>query len=202
MGKRIGIFGGSFDPIHLGHLLFAEFCREQAALDEVRFIPAAQAPHKGEACAESRQRLEMTRLATLGHAAFVVDACELERGGKSYTVETLEGIAEREPENELFLIMGADSLRDFPKWRAPERIVQLATLLVVRRGGESDPPWDAVRELLGDAGVEAARALSVGFPAIELSSRSIRERIRSGKSIRYQVPRAVEEFIRQSGLYR
>src|SRR5262245_62009417 len=121
--KRLGIFGGSFDPVHNGHLLLAECCREQCRLDEVWFLPAAAPPHKlGHVLAPAKARIEMLELAISGHEAFRVSPLEIERGGVSYTVETLRAIALQEPQAALFLLMGADSLRDLPTWREPEEI--------------------------------------------------------------------------------
>ena len=201
MARRVGVFGGSFDPIHVGHLMLAEFCRDAARLDEVRFIPAAQAPHKDRAEASNQSRLEMLRLATLGNPHFVIDECELHRGGRSFTVDTLEDLASRIPDDELFLLMGSDSLSDFPTWRMPERICELATPLVVHRGGTDSPDWSALEELVSPERLAEIARMAVGFPAVEISSSEMRNRIGLGRSIRYFVPRAVEEYIRHQRLY-
>src|SRR5262245_30989393 len=117
---RIGIYGGSFDPIHLGHLLVAENCREQRRLDEVWFIPANVSPHKLHAApADAEHRIEMLKLAVGGHEPFRVSTLEIDRGDVSYTVDTLEQIHQQEPANELFLILGSDSLNDLPTWKMP-----------------------------------------------------------------------------------
>src|SRR5690606_24290783 len=115
---RLGIYGGSFDPVHYGHLLLAESCRESCRLDRVAFIPAAVSPHKRDVPpSESKHRVEMLRLAIAGNDAFEISTIELDRGGVSYTVETVAAMAELHPGAELFLLMGADSLVDFPTWR-------------------------------------------------------------------------------------
>ena len=133
---RIGIFGGSFDPIHLGHLVLAEQCREQADLDQVLFVPCALQPHKRDgAQGTDRQRCEMVELAIAGHHPFGLSKTEMERGGVSYTVETLAQFRDSNPEDEWFLLMGDDSLECFSTWREPERICQLAIPLVVNRPG-------------------------------------------------------------------
>ena len=128
---RIGVFGGSFDPIHLGHLILAEQCREQAELDEVWFVPCSLGPHKTDGShATDRQRIEMIDLALGGHLPFVLSKIEIERGGTSYTVDTLEEIRRSKPDDELFLLMGDDSMANFETWREPAKICQLATPLV------------------------------------------------------------------------
>src|SRR5690242_13897575 len=123
LGMRLGIFGGSFDPVHYGHLLLAECCRETLRLDEVWLIPAAVPPHKQlRELADGKHRLQMLELALGGHEQIRASAVELERGGISYTVDTLAAVRDRSPAAELFLLMGADSLHDLPNWREPARI--------------------------------------------------------------------------------
>ena len=146
---RLGIFGGSFDPVHFGHLLLAESCREQCQLDQVWLLPAAVPPHKqGQALTSARQRIEMLELATGGHPAFSVSTLEIDRGGVSYTYETLEAIAEAEPDAQLFLLMGADTLYDLPNWREPGRVCELAIPTVVRRSGSPEPDLEVLRPLM------------------------------------------------------
>src|SRR5262245_26343708 len=131
---RLGLFGGSFDPVHYGHLLLAETCRESAQLDQVWFVPAAVSPHKqGHSVTVAAHRIQMLRLAIAGHSPFDVCDYEIARGGVSYTVDTLEEVRKKLPDAELFLLMGADSLADFPTWRQPERICELALPLIVHR---------------------------------------------------------------------
>ncbi|HRF00229.1 MAG TPA: nicotinate-nucleotide adenylyltransferase [Pirellulaceae bacterium] len=200
--RKVGVFGGSFDPIHLGHLLLAEYCREVAGLDEIRFVPTSQSPFKGTPSAPAKHRLEMVRLATWGNAAFVVDGSELERGGVNYTVDTLQAMADRHPQEERFLLLGSDSLADFGNWRQPQRICELATPLVVARGGSGPIAWQVLETLVGAERTAELRELAVRFRAVEISSTELRERVASGRSIRYQTPRAVEEYVRTHGLYR
>src|SRR5262249_2907331 len=131
---RVGVFGGTFDPVHLGHLILAEQCREQGALDRVLFLPAARPPHKQEReLTAFDRRVEMLALALAGHTAFAIDELEKERAGPSYTVDTLGLLRQRDPQAELFLILGADSLVDLPFWYEPAKIVELANLLIVAR---------------------------------------------------------------------
>lgn len=200
---RLGIFGGSFDPVHYGHLLLAESCREQAALDEVWFVPAAVPPHKRQTqLAPAKDRVEMLRLAIAGHSALRVSTVEIDRGGVSFTVDTLRTLRAEYPNDELLLLMGADTLADLPKWREPEEILRLATPLCVHRHGAPPPAYDALAGLVTSERLDTLRSLAVEMPVIELSATDLRERIAAGKSIRYRTPRAVEAYIATHGLYR
>ncbi len=199
---RLGVFGGSFNPVHYGHLLLAESCREQCALDEVWFVPAARPPHKqGESLASGQERIEMLDLAIGGHEPFVVSRIEIDRDGLSYTVDTLRDISVQRSDAELFFLMGADSLADWPSWRAPDEICRLATPVVVRRTGSPSPSLDAFRPFADSIQIEKIAANQVQSPLIELSSSAIRQSVSDGLSVRYQVPRAVEKYIESSGLY-
>jgi nicotinate-nucleotide adenylyltransferase len=199
---RVGVFGGTFDPIHYGHLLLAETCREQCALEQVWFLPANVPPHKQTLPLTSvHHRLEMLRLAVAGHAAFVVSELEIRRGGVSYTVDTLSSILQAEPSAELYLLMGADSLRDLPTWRRAARICQLAVPVVVRRRGTAEPDFTALEDLVSDERLQDIRGSQVQMPLVELSSTEIRELAAAGRSIRYRTTRAVEEYIQSNRLY-
>ena len=201
--RRIGILGGSFDPVHYGHLLLAESCHEQCGLDEVWFVPAAMNPHKpAGSFASDEQRVEMLRLALAGHSGFGISEIELERGGASFTVDTLELLHEQFVDHDFFLLLGTDSLADFPTWKNPQRICELAILSIVRRLG--CVPVD-VEVLAGIATPEQLQQIcmsEVEMPGMELTSTGIRERVRDSKSIRYRTPRAVEMYIETTGLYR
>ncbi len=200
---RIGILGGSFDPVHLGHLLLAEHCREQCQLDRVWFVPAAIAPHKREkTLASAEARLDMLRLATGGQPALVVSDLEIRRGGLSFTVQTLEAIRQSNADDELFFLMGADSLADFATWKEPARICQLATPVIVQRHGSPTPDLAALRPFVPAERAAESLGMIVNFPMIDLSSSEIRRRVRLDQSIRYQTPRAVEEYIASNHLYR
>lgn len=201
--RRVGIFGGTFDPVHQGHLLLAEQCREQAQLDQVWFVPAARPPHKADqALTPFAQRVEMLALATAGHPAFRIEELERDRPGASYTVDTLETLHARHPDHELFLLLGSDCLPDLPTWREPRRILQLVTLLVVARPGW--PLWSDtdLAQALGLPAATSVRQQVAHIPLFEVSSRDLRRRVAAGQSIRYLVPRAVEEYIAGHGLYR
>jgi nicotinate-nucleotide adenylyltransferase len=203
MAMRLGIFGGTFDPVHYGHLLLAECCREQARLDEVWFVPAATAPHKVDRTpAPADKRIEMLQLAIGGHEAFRVSRIETDRGGVSYTVDTLAAIHAEQPDAELYFLLGGDSLEDLPTWREPKQICEFATPLVVRRAGSHEPDYAALETLVGHERSEAIRRQQIEMPRIELSSSDLRHRVAEGRSIRYRTPRAVEQYIATAGLYR
>jgi nicotinate-nucleotide adenylyltransferase len=184
---RVGIFGGTFDPPHWGHLLLAETAREELRLDRVLFVPARVPPHKTTRhVSPAPVRVRLLRAALRG-SAFEISRVELERPGPSYTVDTLEAIARRMPGARLFLLIGADSLADLPTWREPARIARLATLAVARRPGVPDP---------------TSRVVVLGNPPVDLSSSELRARVARGKSIRFRVPPAVERLVVSLGLYR
>jgi nicotinate-nucleotide adenylyltransferase len=191
--------GGSFDPIHLGHLAGAEWAREQLALDGVLFVPAGTPPHKAHEMAPGEVRFEMVLVATAGHPQFWVSRRELESPGVDYTVDTLEGlVAELSPDASLFFIAGADAVLDVLQWRRPARILELCTLVAVTR-----PGYDA--EALGPVLAQLPRCdRSVVLPSanLEISSSMVRERLAAGSSVRYLIPDAVAALIEKYGLYR
>ena len=200
---RLGIYGGSFDPVHYGHLLLAESCREECRLDEIWFMPAGSPPHKMSGrLASARDRVAMLRLATSGHPAFRVDTREVDRCGVSYTVDSLEQIRSERPSDDLFLLLGADALADFPTWRSPARIAALAVLVTVRRAGSAAADLGRVAEAIGPAAHAQLVAHQVEMPQVDFSSRDLRARLSAGKSIRYRTPRPVERYLEESSLYR
>ena len=200
---RVGIYGGSFDPVHYGHLLLAETCRENCNLDEVWLVPAAVPPHKQDReLTLARQRVEMLELAIAGNSRLRVSTMEIDRGGVSYTVDTLRTIAAEHPDAELFLLMGGDSLRDLLTWREPAEICMLAWPIVIRRSGAPEPDINVLSGLVPPARLEAIRSLQVQMPIIELSASDLRQRAALGRSLRYRTPRAVEQYIESHGLYR
>ena len=195
---RIGIYGGTFDPIHLGHLILAEACREACELDRVWFMVAGMPPHKIGGRTSANHRLEMTRLAIAGHPRFEVSERETQRPGPHYSVETLEAIHRDQPDDDLFFLIGGDSLIDLPQWREPGRILSLASLIVANRAGFDPPPL-----VIADALDHPAQPIhQVAIPPIGIASSDIRRRLGEGRSIRYQVPRAVEAYIDAHQLYR
>ena len=195
---RLGLFGGTFDPIHLGHLILAEQCRESCGLDQVWLIVTGSPPHKPGGRTAVGHRLEMARIAIAGHPAFAVSDIEAKRPGPHYSVDTIEAIRRDRPDDELFFLIGADSLADLPTWREPERIAQLATIVVVNRPGleEVGPAG------LPDFGPGAHPMAAVSIPPVGISSSDLRRRLAEGRSVRYMVPRGVEAYIEAHGLYR
>ena len=195
---RLGLFGGTFDPIHLGHLILAEQCREACRLDRVWFVVAGAPPHKRGDRTPVAHRLEMARIATAGHPAFEVSDLETRRPGPHYSVETLESVHRERPDDELFFLIGADSLVDLPAWREPEGIARLATIVVVNRPGieVADPGR------MPDFGPGTRPLLSVTIPSIGIASHDLRRRLAEGRSVRFMVPRGVEAYIEAQGLYR
>jgi nicotinate-nucleotide adenylyltransferase len=195
---RLGLFGGTFDPSHVGHLILAEQCRESCSLDRVWFVVAGEPPHKRRERTPVVDRLEMARIAVAGHSAFAVSEIETTRPGPHYSVETLESVRNSHPDDELFFLIGADSLNDLPSWREPGRIAQLATIIVVNRPGieEVNPAH------FSSFGPGSRTLLSVTVPPIGIASTDLRRRVAEGKSIRYMVPRGVEAYVEAQRLYR
>jgi nicotinate-nucleotide adenylyltransferase len=200
--RTIAVFGGTFDPVHLGHLIMAEQCRDQAALDQVWFVPAARPPHKlDRPLTPFERRVEMIQLAIAGNSAFRVEEMEKDRTGPSYTVDTLEELHRQHPDVSWHFLLGSDSLPEFLRWRQPQRIVALASLLVVARPNNPIMPVEEFqRQLALPAGVRLRLQL-IESPLIDISSRELRRRCRRGRSIRYMVPRAVEAYIADKQLY-
>jgi nicotinate-nucleotide adenylyltransferase len=191
---RLAIFGGSFDPPHIGHLLAASDAFEQLSLDRLVLVPAATQPLKaGRAAAAATQRLEMTRLLVQGDDRFEVSSVEVDRGGLSFTVDTLMHFATRYPTAERFLLVGADVLGSFAQWKEPERILELARLVLLER--QSDAPAAPVT-------LHNREVRRLPTRRIDVSSTEIRERVRAGQSIRGFVPDAVAAYVDRSGLYR
>jgi nicotinate-nucleotide adenylyltransferase len=196
---RIGIFGGTFDPPHVGHLLAASDAIDALALDRVVFIPAAEQPLKaGAIVASARDRLAMVALAIRGNPRFSVDAIEIERGGVSFTVDTLRSLRNRWREDRelaLFLLLGQDVLATLPHWREPAAVVALAELAILTRAGRSAEEDAAAGPLMSGGRVVPTRR-------VDVSSTEIRERVTAGKSIHGFVPDAVLEYVAEWRLYR
>jgi nicotinate-nucleotide adenylyltransferase len=191
---RLGIFGGSFDPPHLGHLLPVIDAAETLRLDEVRFVPAAVQPFKvGRSTATPAQRLAMTQRLVAGVPGFVADGTEIERAGLSFTVDTLAAMAAASPTAERFLLLGADAFALFDQWRDPQRILGLASIAVLVRGGDEMPDVGA-REGAGVQLLETRR--------VDISSTELRARVADGRTIRGFVPDAVADYIAEHRLYK
>jgi nicotinate-nucleotide adenylyltransferase len=199
---NIGVFGGTFDPPHLGHLILAERCREEARLDQVWFLASYVPPHKADrTITRFEQRCEMVTRATIGQPAFRVEPIEKELPPPNYTAHTFTELRARHPEHTFTLIIGGDSLQDLPTWYQPARVVELTKLVAVPRPGTSLGTAD---ELAAKIGVRAdvVRLQVVECPQVDIASRDIRQRVRDGKTIRFLVPQSVEEYIHEQKLYR
>ena len=202
--EKIGILGGTFDPIHLGHLIIAEQARDQYGLDRVLLIPSGHSYFKDNRSRKvqpAQTRLEMTRIAARDHTPFEVSDIEVNRPGNTYSFETLEQLRELYPSSELYFIVGADTVCSMRTWRAPERIFAACTILAAIREDQVDPEQlkNESEALARDYG---ARILPVEIPNIGISSTDIRERAAAGKSIHYLVPSALESYIIKNGIYK
>ncbi len=196
---RLGILGGTFNPVHLGHLICAQEAHLQLRLDRVLLIPAARSPHKpfDEDDPGAEHRLALCRLAVAGDERLEVSPIEVERPGPSYTVDTLRELHSREPDSELYLIVGGDVAAGLPTWQEPEQVLSLAQLAVAHRRGT---PRRSIDEALGGLrGGEHAAFFEM--PTIEISSTDIRRRVQSRAPIRYLVPDAVAQYIDEHRLY-
>jgi nicotinate-nucleotide adenylyltransferase len=185
----IGLFGGSFDPVHHGHLIVGQVAREKLGLQELRFLPAREQPFKqGRHQTSPEHRAAMLSLAVAGTPGFAIERTELDRAGPSYTVHTLQELRQREPGSEFVLLLGADAAAELPAWREADRIPQLARVVVFARPGSPVPasPW-------------IAQIIEV--PAIDISATEVRRRVSRGQPIRYWVPDAVADYIARHRLY-
>jgi nicotinate-nucleotide adenylyltransferase len=201
--KRIGIFGGSFDPIHLGHLLIAEQFRSELSLDLVKFIPAKISPFKLDYVPTAdKHRMEMIHLAIGANPNFELDPIEIHRGGVSYTVDTVEQLQASEPQAQWYLLIGADSLIDFKKWKSPEKLLRMVRLVVAKRGGCPEPDWTQLDGIVSCEDFLSIQKCRLDIPVVEISSTGIRHRIKEDRSIRYLVPASVEVYIHEHQLYR
>lgn len=199
---RIGVFGGSFDPVHYGHLLLAEQCREQAELDRVLFLPSAISPFKEQGPeASDKDRLQMLALALAGHTPFEVSPLEIERGGISYTADTLQALAEQYADSQLFLLIGSDTLGGLPQWKEPSTVCSLALPLVVERPGSGPVDFDILSQWVSPERMAQIRQQALVTRPVDISSRDIRWRTGQSKSTRYMLPRAVEKYIETKKLY-
>lgn len=201
---KVGVFGGSFNPIHFGHLLLADDICEAIGLDSVLFVPAAQPPHKPAAeLASAEHRYRMTALAVHEHPRFAVSDLELRRPGPSFTVDTLAAL---EGQGDLFLLIGSETFLDLLAWREPRQVARLARLVVVPRTGAAfDPDAPAAQKVLHELGLGAFGA--VGGPilhraaSLPISGSDLRRRAREGRSLAYRMPEAVAAYIREHRLY-
>jgi nicotinate-nucleotide adenylyltransferase len=191
---KIGLLGGTFDPVHLGHLRAAENAREALGLDRVAFLPSGTPPHRGTPVSSPLDRFAMVCLATAGHPQFLAWDAEVRRPGPSYTVDTVAALQDERPDDSFVMIVGSDTWPEMLSWREPERLFRLCAVAVVDRPGEetsvAPPPF---RDAKGVA--------RVGGPGIPISATAIRDLVRRGQSVRYLVPDLVSDYIGKRGLY-
>ncbi len=208
--KPIGVFGGTFDPIHYGHLRTAFEMLQALRFDEVRFMPCGKPPHRGESIAHAELRLEMVRVATNGQPGFIVDDRELRRDGPSYSVDTLATLREEFPNQSLGLIIGMDAFLGLPKWHHWRKILQLAHIVVAHRPGWRAPDIGPLGDMLAERGTHRVNDLHQTISGhiyihdvtqLEISSGEIRELIGLGRDPRFLIPDGVHELIEQSGCY-
>lgn len=198
---KVGIFGGSFDPVHTGHLVLAEHVREEAGLEKLIFLPAYESPFKvGKSGADSMQRLEMTRLATAGNGSFSVSAADVEKGRVSYTVDLMAELAAMYPEDRLYFVAGTDSFLGIEKWMGAERLLTGYGFVVGTRPGYRDEELAAYAEYIRQK--YGTEVITVTIPKVDISSTDIRSRCKKNRSIKYLVPEGVERYIIENGLYR
>jgi nicotinate-nucleotide adenylyltransferase len=189
------VLGGTFDPIHLGHLRAAENAREALGLDQVLFIPSGSPPHRGAPLSSALDRFAMVALATAGQPSFVASDVELARDGPSYTADTMAALRREGPADQLFLIVGSDTFPEMATWRDPERLFASCTVAVAERPGATAPELAAARG-------SAWRVERVSGPGLAVSATEVRRRVREGLSVRYLVPDGVADYIAKRGLYR
>lgn len=209
MANRLALFGGSFDPIHYGHLWVAQHAIEHLGVDQVVFLPAATSPLKPNGpVASQADRLAMLQLALSkvvdanGTRPMTIDDREMHRGGVSYTVDTVEEIKRERGGVELFLLLGSDVLADFRRWHQPQKLLGLVTPAVYRRGGTPEIDWGVLGGMASEERIAEIRQASLLIPMIELSSSNIRVRVAEGRSVRFMVPEEVRRYIIDRSLYR
>ncbi|MFP4176298.1 MAG: nicotinate-nucleotide adenylyltransferase [Candidatus Brocadiia bacterium] len=201
--KTTGLFGGSFNPVHMAHLVLAERVREVAGLDRVLFIPARRPPHKSQRkIAPDVHRMEMLRRATEPNPAFAVSPVELDRDGPSYTLTTVRELRGRMGEGaELSLILGADSVLDLPNWWHADELVREVDVIGFRRPGYDLSDLDELRRAFGDLVTERIAGSVIDAPRLEISATEIRHRVEAGRSVRYLVPECVRQYMKRNHVY-
>lgn len=198
---RIGLIGGTFNPIHHGHLILSEYVRENCKLDKIIFIPTGLPPHKAWSAVEDPEiRLKMTKIGIERNKYFNVSDIETYREGVSYTIDTITELKNLYPKDQLYFIMGADSLFELPTWKYYEKLISTTNIIVVNRpGGKNNLIGAKIKEYEDLFG---ANIIEIKSPLIDISSSDIRNRVKGGKSIKYLVPHKVEEYILQKSLYK
>lgn len=200
---RRAIFGGSFDPIHLGHLLLAETARESCALDQVIFMPAGIPPHKRDSKrASGDDRYEMIRRAIENCPQFAVSRLEIDSTEVSYTVETLRYFNRIYPKDQLFLIVGSDMFSDIPKWFCAMEICHLSSLITAHRSGFEEPDFSLFHHLVSENKIVEWKKQVIQMPPVGFSSTKIRERIQNNQSVRFMIPDSDRDYIKEKCLYK
>jgi nicotinate-nucleotide adenylyltransferase len=204
MTQRIGLYGGSFNPVHHGHLIIARSTAERLSLDRIILLPSSSPPHKqSRDLADANHRLEMIRQAINGETIFELSDFDLKRAGPTYTVDTVAHFRTTfGPEARLYWLIGTDSLAELTTWRQVERILDLCDIATAHRPGHDQIDWQALATHFGVDRTDRLRAGIIETPRIDISSSNIRERVHDGQSIRYLVPDVVAQYIAQQGLYR
>lgn len=202
MKKKIGIMGGTFDPIHISHLILAEAAYQELELDVVRFLPSGNPPHKRhrDGRGSDEQRVQMVSLAIEGNPHFELSLEDMVKDEYSYTYRLLERFKEQNPDEELYFIIGADSLFDFDKWKKPDRICELCTLVVATRNQTAKEEFEAKLNAMAEK--YSGRFIKLHTPDLDISSNQIREWVAQNKSIRYYVPEAVRSYIEKQKMYK
>ncbi|MFQ5491440.1 MAG: nicotinate-nucleotide adenylyltransferase [Phycisphaerae bacterium] len=203
MNQSLGLYGGSFDPIHFGHLIIARAVAERLGLERVLFLPSADPPHKqAQQLTNPMHRAEMVKLAVAGDPLFGFDDFDLRRAGPTYTLETVKHFRdELGPDAALYWIIGADSLQDLASWHRVGELVDTCTLVTAGRSGWDETDLDALVGALSHEQIEKLQSGCVGTPRIDISATDIRQRLRRGLPVRYLLPESVADYIRQQGLY-
>ncbi|HZK44110.1 MAG TPA: nicotinate-nucleotide adenylyltransferase [Syntrophomonadaceae bacterium] len=198
--NKVGIIGGTFDPIHCAHLVVAEWAKDELGLDFVIFVPAANPPHKDfDEVLDKSYRFKMVELALRGNEDFVISDFEMQRSGKSYTIDTIKYFKRLYPQTELFFIMGIDSLFYLDTWKDVEELIDLCKLIVATRPGyvmeDNHVFYDKLPQRVWD------KTTFIEIPELEISSRVLRQRVRENKSIKYLVPESIEKYIKDNNIY-
>ena len=199
---RVGVFGGSFDPVHYGHLLMAETAREEMSLDKIVFLPLGVPPHDKSIRTSGEDRYQMLRNALQAYPEFVISRIELDLNETSYTALTLERIQERQTEDELFFIVSSETFNDLPNWYRPDQVCRLASLIIARRAGYPPPNFEALKGIASEERIGEFKGQVIHSPLIDISSTMIRERMARGLSIRFLTPDPVIDYIKAHNLYR
>ncbi len=202
MNSRVGLFGGSFDPIHIGHLIAARALRESLQLEQVYLLPSNRPPHKDpKSLADSKHRAEMVRLAIEGEEGLAFDDFDLLRNGPCYTIDTVAHFRQRLPSTEIFWFIGADSLMDLPTWHRAGELIELCSVVTAARSGQKPIDKSILEKAFGQEKAEALLANVIHTPVIDISSTDIRRRIAGRQSIRFLVPEDVRQYIAKHRLY-